>query len=117
MPKTSIARERYPIRKSRLQPPLHAHECITKTCKYRHPVFLNSINNNSDILRNIIDEINNITLVKFKSRVGKMPAFMSKVHAGGIYRRLLVFTGVYWNLPAFTDIAGFLLLFLVLAQN
>ena len=40
-----------------------------------------------------------------------MPAFMSKVHAGGIYRRLLVFTGVYWNLPAFTDIAGFLLLF------
>ena len=56
-----------------------------------------------------------------------MPAFMSKVHAGGIYRylpaftgiyrRLLEFTGVYWNLPAFTDIAGFLLLFLVLAQN
>ena len=50
-------------------------------------------------------------------RVGKMPAFMSKVHAGGIYRRLLVFTGIYWNLPAFTDIAGFSLLFLVLAQN
>ena len=70
LPKTSIARERYPIRKSRLQPPLHAHEYITKTCKYRLPVFLNSINNNSeksDILRNIIDEINNITLVKFKS--------------------------------------------------
>ena len=41
-----------------------------------------------------------------RHRVGKMPAFMSKVHAGGIYRRLLVFTGVYWNLPAFTDIAG-----------
>ena len=63
LPKTSIARERYPIRKSRLQPPLHAHEYITKTCKYRLPVFLNSINNNSensDILRNIIDEINNI---------------------------------------------------------
>ena len=51
------------------------------------------------------------------SRVGKMLTFMSKVHAGGTYRRLLVFTGVYWNLPAFTDIAGFLLLFLVLAQN
>ena len=44
-PKTSIARERYPIRKSRLQPPLNAHEYITKTCKYRLPVFLNSINN------------------------------------------------------------------------
>ena len=39
-----------------------------------------------------------------------MPAFMSKVHAGGIYRiyrHLLVFTDVYWNLPAFTDIARF----------
>ena len=48
----------------------HKYEYITKTCKYRLPVFLNSINNNSensDILRNIIDEINNITLVKFKS--------------------------------------------------
>ena len=40
-------------------------------------------------------------------RVGKMPAFMSKVHAGGIYRYL----------PAFTDIAGFCYCFLVLAQN
>ena len=28
-------------------------------------------------------------------RVGKMPAFRSKVHAGGIYRSLSVFTGVY----------------------
>ena len=70
LPKTSIARERYPIRKSRFQPPLHAHEYISKTCKYRLPVFLNSINNNSgksDKLKNIIDEIDNITLVKFKS--------------------------------------------------
>ena len=65
-----FARERYPIRKSRFQPPLHAHEYISKTCKYRLPVFLNSINNNSrnsDKLKNIIDEIDNITLVKFKS--------------------------------------------------
>ena len=31
LPKTSIARERYSIRKSRLQPPLHAPEYITKT--------------------------------------------------------------------------------------
>ena len=29
------------------------------------------------------------------TRVGKMPAFMSKVHAGGIYRYLLAFTGIY----------------------
>ena len=40
------------------------------------------------------------------SRVCKMPAFMSKVHAGGIYRYLPAFTGVYRYLPAFTDIAG-----------
>ena len=77
MPKSSIARERYPIKKLRLPPPyifyippLHAHEYISKTCKYCLPVFLNSINNNSensDKLRNIIDEIDNITLVKSKS--------------------------------------------------
>ena len=70
LPKSSIARERYPIRNSRFQPPLHAHEYIAKTCKDRLPVFLNSINNNSensDKLRNFIDEIDNITLVKFKS--------------------------------------------------
>ena len=39
---------------------------IAKTCNYRLSVFLNSINNNSgnsDKLRNIIDEIDNITLV------------------------------------------------------
>ena len=73
MPKTSIAKERYPIRQPRLQPPLRAHEFISKTCKYRLPVFLNSISNNSDnsenfdYLRKIINEINNVTLVKFKS--------------------------------------------------
>ena len=32
------------------------------------------------------------------SRVGKMPAFMSKVHAGGIYRYLPAFTGIYRRL-------------------
>ena len=70
LPKSSIARERYPIRISRFQSLLRAHEYIAKTCKYRLPVFLNSINNNyenSDKLRNNIDEIDNITLVKFKS--------------------------------------------------
>ena len=67
---TCIASERYPIRQPRYQPPLHAHEYISKTCKYRLPVFLNSINNNScnfDRLSNIIDEINNTTPVKFKN--------------------------------------------------
>ena len=70
LPNTSIARERYPIRQPRYQPPLHAHEYISKTCKYRLPVFLNSINNNShdfDKLSNIIHEINDITLAKFKN--------------------------------------------------
>ena len=72
LPNTSIARERYPIRQPRYQPPLHAHEYISKTFKCRLPVhvFLNSINNNSydfDKLSNIIDGINNITLAKFKN--------------------------------------------------
>ena len=76
LPNTSSARERYPIRQPRYQPPLHAwlivtvHEYVSKTCKYRLPVFLNSINNNShdfDKLSNTIDGINNITLVKFKN--------------------------------------------------
>ena len=46
----------------------HAH--ISKTCKCCLLVFLNSINNNShdfDKLSDIIDEINNITLAKFKN--------------------------------------------------
>ena len=51
------------------------------------------------------------------SRVGKMPAVMSKVHAGGIYQYLPVFTGAYRYLSAFTDIAGFCYCFLLLAQN
>ena len=70
LPKTSIARERYPIRKSSFQPLLHAHECISKTSKYYLPIFLSSIKNNSgnsDKLRNKIKEIDNITLVKLKS--------------------------------------------------
>ena len=37
-------------------------------------------------------------------RVGKMPAFMSKVHAGGIYRYLPAFTGIYRRLLEFTGV-------------
>ena len=65
MPKTSIAKERFPIRQPRLQPPLRAHEFISKTCKYRLPVFLNSISNNSenfDNLRKIIKSMEMIML-------------------------------------------------------
>ena len=39
-----------------------------------------------------------------KIRVGKMPAFMSKVHAGGIYRYLPAFTGIYRRLLEFTGV-------------
>ena len=39
-----------------------------------------------------------------KNRVGKMPAFMSKVHAGGIYRYLLAFTGIYRRLLEFIGV-------------
>ena len=37
-----------------------------------------------------------------QTRVGKMPAFMSKVQAGGIYRYLPAFTGIYRRLLEFT---------------
>ena len=37
-------------------------------------------------------------------RVGKMLAFMSKVHAGGIYRYLPAFTGIYRRLLEFTGV-------------
>ena len=37
LPNTSIAVNRYPIRQARLQPPLYAHEYISKTCKHRLP--------------------------------------------------------------------------------
>ena len=67
---TSIARERYLIRNPRLQPPIYSHEYISKTCKYRLPVLLNSINNNSVIsakLNEAIANVENISLLKFKS--------------------------------------------------
>ena len=69
-PNTSTARERYPIRYPRLQPPICSHEYISKTCKYRLPVLLNSINNNYVVAvktNEAIANIHNITLLKFKS--------------------------------------------------
>ena len=44
------------------------------------------------------------TIVRDLTRVGKMPAFMSKVHAGGIYRHLPAFTGIYRRLLEFTGV-------------
>ena len=69
LPTTSIARERYPIRYPRLQPPICSHEYISKTCKYRLPVLLNSINNNSVIsakLNETIANVDNISLLNTK---------------------------------------------------
>ena len=34
-------------------------------------------------------------------RVGKMPAFMSKVHATGVYWHLLEKSGIFWHILAF----------------
>ena len=54
----------------RLQPPICSHEYISKTCTYRLPVLLNSINNISVIAAKIneaIASIDNITLIKFKN--------------------------------------------------
>ena len=45
-----------------------------------------------------------VTTLSPLPRVGKMPAFMSKVHAGGIYRYLPAFTGIYRRLLEFTGV-------------
>ena len=58
------------IRNPRLQPPIFLHEYISKTCKYRLHILLNSINNNSENSAKInraITNVENLTLLKFKS--------------------------------------------------
>ena len=69
LPNTSIAVNRYPIRQARLQPPLYVHEYISKTCKHRLPVYLNSINSNNNELTRIISITDNISLSSYKNRV------------------------------------------------
>ena len=69
LPNTSIAINRYPIRKARLQPPLYVHEYIPKTCKHKLPVYLNSINSNNNELSRIILITDKISLPTFKNRI------------------------------------------------
>ena len=81
LPNTSIARERYPIRNPRLQPPICSHEYISKTCKCRLPVLLNSIKNNSVVAAKIneaIANVENISLLKFKSVI---KSYMIDLHS------------------------------------
>ena len=69
LPNTSIAINRYPIRRARLQPPLYVHEYISKTCKHRLPVYLNSINSSNNELTRIISILDEISLSSFKNRI------------------------------------------------
>ena len=69
LPNTSIAINRYPIRKARLQPPLYVHEYIPKTCKHKLPVYLNSINSNNNEMSRIILITDKISLPNFKNRI------------------------------------------------
>ena len=69
LPNTSIAINRYRIRKARLQPPLYVHEYIPKTCKHKLPVYLNSINSNNNELSRIISITDKISLSSFKNRI------------------------------------------------
>ena len=68
LPNTSIAVNRYPIRQARLQPPLNVHEHISKTCKHRLPVCLNSINSSNNELARIISITDNISFSIYKNR-------------------------------------------------
>ena len=68
LPNTSLATNRYPIRHPRLQPPFHSHAFISQTCKYNLTVLLNSINNQSDELTDIVRNVDNTSLSDLKKQ-------------------------------------------------
>ena len=62
----------YEIRNPRLQPPVHIHEYITRTCRYQLAVLLNEINSivePLDLLKSVVSNIQNVTLLALKRTV------------------------------------------------
>ena len=67
--------------RSRLQSPICSHEYISKTCKYYLPDLFNSINNksvNSAKLNEAITNVDNTSLLKFKSIIKN---YMTDLHS------------------------------------
>ena len=67
-------------------------------------VDMDYLNIDMNICQLLLLRYNDQNLQASGSRVGKMPAFMSKVHAGGIYRYLPAFTGIYRRLLEFIGV-------------
>ena len=73
LPKNSAGVSRYPIRNPRLQPPAHRHTYITSTSRYQLAVLLNSINNTHDMMYNVLEQIEIISLLNFKATIKRYP--------------------------------------------
>ena len=69
IPKNSAGVSRYPIRNPKWQPPAHGHTYITSTSRYQLAVLLNSINDTHDIMSNVIEPIEIISLLSFKATI------------------------------------------------
>ena len=72
LPDLSQEARKYEIRNPRLQPLVHIHEYITGTCRYQLPVLLNEINSivePLDLLKSVVSNIQNVTLLALKRTV------------------------------------------------
>ena len=72
LPDLSQGARKYEIRNPRLQPPVHIHEYITRTCRYQLAVLLNEINliiEPLDLLKSVVCNIQNVTLLALKRTV------------------------------------------------
>ena len=72
LPDLSQGARKYEIRNPRLQPPVHIHEYITRTCRYQLAVLLNEINlivEPLDLLKSVVSNIQNVTLLALKRTV------------------------------------------------
>ena len=72
LPDLSQGARNYEIRNPRLQPPVHFHEYVTETCRYQLAVLLNEINSivePLDLLKSVVSNILNVTLLGLKRTV------------------------------------------------
>ena len=72
LPDLSQGARNYEIRNPRLQPPVYFHEYITETCRYQLAVLLNEINSivePLDLLKSVVSNILNVTLLGLKRTV------------------------------------------------
>ena len=72
LPDLSQGTRKYDVRNPRLQPPVHIHEYITGTCRYQLAVLLNEINSivePLDLLKSVVSNIQNVTLLALKRTV------------------------------------------------